>query len=767
MSPASGDPMTDLEIRVVRSGVRPHRVAILVPSGGGALEWLEVIDVRSQIWGGSYCVAVPTDGDTILPPFWQLLDIYDPDIVVRLKQISLGANISRDIPTRINPYPTRGGDRERYHCSPIWPDNIPYPLAKVSAVADPNSFGGCKTPVVVATPTVELLAYAYLGRLTSHTGEEPKENRIAFGEADFDLQKNPNRSGDLWNLAWEDTAARNLDELGKLPRDLTRVHLGAYHDAGTNWYRAPVVLVVGQSTEDFCLFYSLSHMRPYVFWLPTELLDAVPAQGNLPLDDVSVSALFHLANQIQNLLKYRSDDRDFLVISMSCDTQQIGAALGTLERTRLIKTLDKTLPEAARVETRVDELLRCRYRPWELNNNLGTTPHSIQILTGESVGYIDVRPKHLSWDFTKQPNWVSEIAVDRYQLPRRSELNDKAVSFDGFAPDARVTSDGIAFNGVKPMVMAGTDIDVVLARPKLKIMNPLGIVAPMLAEAGFEFELSDKGSYQERTLARFGGIDAFVDEYSSPRWRIVSKFLDQSPNRPDVHDQGMRIRDRRYLDAASIATQLHRGKDDQPVREAIEDYLEKGILQRGFALKCLECKQTDWYGVAEVGEQFQCSRCGVLQRYDPEVNWMYRLSEVVFQCLSNHVHVHILTLAAIERWAKRGSFMYVPSINVFAEKDCNTPFSEVDIICVVDGKLVLGECKTTGSLSKEDRHQVAKYQDLASKLKPDVLVFSTLANEWSQAATKLFAGRAKHLRQYGVEVRLLSAKDLTPTEVEG
>jgi hypothetical protein len=169
--------------------------------------------------------------------------------------------------------------------------------------------------------------------------------------------------------------------------------------------------------------------------------------------------------------------------------------------------------------------------------------------------------------------------------------------------------------------------------------------------------------------------------------------------------------------------------------------------------------------VTEVGEQFHCSRCGVPQRYDPEVKWMYRLSELVFQCLYNHVDVHILTLAAIKRWAERGSFIYVPSINVFAQEDRNTPFSEVDMICVVDGKLVLGECKTTGSLSREDRKQLARYQDLASKLKPDVLVFSTLADEWSQAATKLFAGRAKHLRQYGVEVRLLSGEDLTPSGI--
>jgi hypothetical protein len=89
--------MTDLEVRVVRSGVRPHRVAILIPSGGGASVWLQVIDVCSQIWGGPYCVAVPTDGETIQQPFWQLLDLYDPDMVVRLEQVSLGANLSKDI----------------------------------------------------------------------------------------------------------------------------------------------------------------------------------------------------------------------------------------------------------------------------------------------------------------------------------------------------------------------------------------------------------------------------------------------------------------------------------------------------------------------------------------------------------------------------------------------------------------------------------------------------------------------------------------------
>jgi hypothetical protein len=38
-----------------------------------------IIEFFSAAWGGGYNIIVPTDGKTIKAPFWDILDVYDPD----------------------------------------------------------------------------------------------------------------------------------------------------------------------------------------------------------------------------------------------------------------------------------------------------------------------------------------------------------------------------------------------------------------------------------------------------------------------------------------------------------------------------------------------------------------------------------------------------------------------------------------------------------------------------------------------------------------
>lgn len=750
--------MNEIEFKVVRSGVRPHRVAILISDTSGYEEWLQVIDVCSQLWGGAYSVVVPTDGESISDPFWQLLDIYDPDIVVSWADLPVHERLRQEFPKTLNPFPTLVDGAE---LDVIWPDNTPYPLTKVTEVLSPGS-GGWSSPDVRATPTVELLAYAHLGRFTAQTANDIQEGGVAVGYPDFDLDKYPQRTGDLWNLAWENRQAGTLDEWGTMPRDLSRIHLAAYSDPATPWYQAPVILVIGETAEDFCLFYSLSHMRPDVYWLPLTLANEVPTSGSVSWDDISASALSYLARQIDTRrFEQNRDGRALLVTSDSCDTDRIQDAMERLERARLVNRGDQPLSELYTVENNVRELLQFRHAAWELNNALGTVSHSIPVVSGEAADYLDVRPKHLTWDFQRQPVWVSEVAVDRYHLPRRAVFNSQAVSFDGLVPDTRITSTGIAFNGVKQMVWAGTDLDVALARPKLKTVSPYRVIGLLAEAAGYEIEISDKGVYQDGAVGKLGGVEEFVREFRSERWNILKKFLDESANQPGSRDQGMNIRGRRYLDATAIAALLECDLEDSALHDVVDDYLRKGVLQRGFALKCGTCRQMDWYPIGEVREQFRCSRCGVQQHFSPEARWWYRLDELVYQCLRHHLDDHILSVSAISRWAQRGSFMSIPSFDVFRIGARAKPYAEIDLACTLDGQIAIGECKSNNSMSAKDKKQLEKYQVFASKIGADMIVVSTSKSEWNKAATTYFDSWRPQLTGAGIQLRILTAADLS------
>ena len=72
------------EFKTIFAGVRAPRCAVLMDAADP--DWQEtcrrIIECLSSLWGGRYSLIVPTDGKTIPPLFWQLLETYDPDYIV-------------------------------------------------------------------------------------------------------------------------------------------------------------------------------------------------------------------------------------------------------------------------------------------------------------------------------------------------------------------------------------------------------------------------------------------------------------------------------------------------------------------------------------------------------------------------------------------------------------------------------------------------------------------------------------------------------------
>lgn len=85
------------DFRTIFAGVRAARVAVFMDATDP--EWQEtcrrIIECLSSLWGGRYSLIVPTDGTTISPLFWQLLETYDPDYVVRYHKTARDIKLAR------------------------------------------------------------------------------------------------------------------------------------------------------------------------------------------------------------------------------------------------------------------------------------------------------------------------------------------------------------------------------------------------------------------------------------------------------------------------------------------------------------------------------------------------------------------------------------------------------------------------------------------------------------------------------------------------
>jgi hypothetical protein len=181
--------------------------------------------------------------------------------------------------------------------------------------------------------------------------------------------------------------------------------------------------------------------------------------------------------------------------------------------------------------------------------------------------------------------------------------------------------------------------------------------------------------------------------------------------------------------------------------------LEKGLLERGFELRCSSCSYKSWYPAQHVSQTFECARCFQTQVYDSNPLWLYKLPEVIFQGFEDNMHVPLLTLSYLKRMSKH-YFEWVPDSNVYWFENNTEVHNNVDILCLGDGKFYVGEAKSNNEI---DSAQFSFYEDICRRVTIDGIVFATSKPYWGRGTSQ----RIERLKtQFDGEVIVLTEKDL-------
>jgi hypothetical protein len=285
----------------------------------------------------------------------------------------------------------------------------------------------------------------------------------------------------------------------------------------------------------------------------------------------------------------------------------------------------------------------------------------------------------------------------------------------------------------------------------------------MGSQSGISVSPSDKGRFTQETIAKLGSLQrAATCLRTKPIRDVFLKFLDRSPNKKGVFDDGALLKnDRRYLDFIAIQKC---GANEKVATELIAEMVRAGVFKRGFLFRCEKCLQADWYDVATVTNTFACKRCGTSQSYTQrhwlhpeEPRFFYMLDEIVYQALLNGCAVTIIALDHLRQRSKH-SFLFTSEVELKAVG--NSKSIEIDLAAVVDGTFTLGEAKTEGRLgadATEEEKNIRKYGTLAQDLSAEHLLFATIDDKWT-AATMERAERI--LQQYDVEPEFLTANQL-------
>ncbi len=172
----------------------------------------------------------------------------------------------------------------------------------------------------------------------------------------------------------------------------------------------------------------------------------------------------------------------------------------------------------------------------------------------------------------------------------------------------------------------------------------------------------------------------------------------------------------------------------QGLTSILQELCKRKIVLPGFIIKCRHCSSKIWYSVTSIRETVICNGCSNSNLFQAEIPISYKLNHLI----KNNIAMRdengkvvpdgnmavIRTLNYLSQKAHQG-FEFSPQVNLYEHPHDELPQTDLDILCLVDGKLFIGECKHDSFLFKGNK-SLDNLLDVASKIRPDTLVLGCM-----------------------------------------
>lgn len=201
--------------------------------------------------------------------------------------------------------------------------------------------------------------------------------------------------------------------------------------------------------------------------------------------------------------------------------------------------------------------------------------------------------------------------------------------------------------------------------------------------------------------------------------------------------------------------------DSADTSSEILELLSHRFLLRGYILKCPQCNAEEFYFMKEVDEKFFCKGCRQENVAPLKLPPAYRLNHIVAEGRLNGVVATVLTLYKLFLETE-DSFIYCPELGLKSGEN----EMEIDIVCIVDGEIVIGEAKMGRLIKDRDfspRDEFEKYKIIARDIGAHRVVFSTIQDSFYEIPMMKIDRFRRELAEEGlqnVEVDIFSGSEL-------
>ena len=199
----------------------------------------------------------------------------------------------------------------------------------------------------------------------------------------------------------------------------------------------------------------------------------------------------------------------------------------------------------------------------------------------------------------------------------------------------------------------------------------------------------------------------------------------------------------------------------QELTDSLDALCRDGVFHQGYSWTCSHCAYRNWTALDALRMNLACQVCGDEHNTPIDLEFDFKLNEFLATCIREHDTFSVIwALGKLQQQARADSFIFAPQTELFRKhpQDENAVADrEVDLLCVIDGKVVIGEVKA--SIAEIDRQEIDDLIALAGELRPDVVVIGALTGDEGKLNQKL--EEVRNRVGTGIEVQgLLGDKDV-------
>jgi hypothetical protein len=205
----------------------------------------------------------------------------------------------------------------------------------------------------------------------------------------------------------------------------------------------------------------------------------------------------------------------------------------------------------------------------------------------------------------------------------------------------------------------------------------------------------------------------------------------------------------KFLETAQPGQGFHKpGAREDIIRDferSLKNLISMKVFFQGHEWQCRVCGHDNWLSVGETSLENGCEVCNAKQQIGvKDLKWDFLLNPKIAEALYKHdILAEIWVLGQLLDGAK-DCFYFVPQAELFRKYDDKKPAQEIDIVCVQDGQLIIGEAKTKSSQFTEEAIQ--KLVTIAKDLSPDAVLIGYLQEDMA------IADAQRRLQQSGFKV---------------